>query len=242
MRIQADIKDKLNHALNESRITEFSIDRKLNKVSVVFETVAMNEDGTIPKDSRVVFSFLNVCRVAGKLKLGEWNDDTALTESFPPEELTEKLLSYNGHSMYGWEFINVENSEKEFEKWENDSSFDVSLFGCQNDINTIDIFSEHFSEKPKTLDLRIWFEELEIESLDGIPMSSQEFIARGIRGWNAIYDGNDGMTKAHGIVALSDEKEKNTTFNKGYNQAGQSAKSKDNTLNKIWSWFTGKKY
>jgi len=241
MRIPTDIRDYLNHALNESRLTEFSIDRKLNKVSVVFETVALNEDGTIPDDSRVVFSFINVSRLAGKLKLGEWNDESAKTETFQPEELTERLLNYKGHSMYGWEFINVDNSDKEFEKWENDSSFDIKLFDCQNDVNTIDIFSEHFSEKPKTLDLRVWFEEIEIESLNGIPMTTQEFIDRGVRGWNAIYEGNNGMTKAHGIVALSDEKEKNTTHNKGYNQAGQSAKSKDNTINKIWSWLTGKR-
>ncbi|NQX85084.1 MAG: hypothetical protein HRT67_04150 [Flavobacteriaceae bacterium] len=227
MKIPTEIRDSLNLALNESRLTEFSIDRKLNQVSVILETVAMNKDLTIPEDSRVVITFNGVSRVAGKLKLGEWNDESAKTEKFEPEELSEKLMNYNGHSMYGWEFINVENSEKEFQKWQNNSSFDISLVEGQNDINTIDIFSEHFSEKCKTLDLRIWFEELEIESFSGISMTTQEFIDRGERGWNAIYNGNEGMTKAHGIVAASNEKEKTLHTTRAIPNKGFIAKLKD---------------
>lgn len=234
MRITADKRDELNRSFNESRITGFSIDRELKRVSVVFETVCMNEDGTIPEDTRVVISFINVCRLAGILKLVELNNETFRTESFQPEELNERLLSYNGESMYGWEFINVENPDLKFEEWQSDSSFDVQLIDCPTNVNTIDIFSEHFSSECKSLDIRIWFEKIEIESLEGEPISTQEFIDRGTRGWNAIFKGNNRMTKAYGIVASSNDS------NKSLKHSRQLKKSRDSSLRTFWSWLTGK--
>ncbi|KAB2807696.1 hypothetical protein [Phaeocystidibacter luteus] len=241
MRIPDDILDPLNCALNESRLTQFSLDRELKKVTIVLETVAMNQDGTIPDDSRVVITFHNVCRLAGKLKHGIWNDESARIETLQPEELTERLRNFNGHTMYGWDFINVENSDKEFQKWEADASFDLELSDCKKDVNTIDIFSEHYSQKSKTLDLRVWFEELDFRSITGLPMTTKEFIDRGIRGWNAVYNGHKGMTKVSGIVAAgSDEKENNNTQQKGANQARHLHKTQGNLLLKFWSRLTKK--
>lgn len=37
-------------------------------------------------------------------------------------------------------------------------------------------------------------------------ISLQEFIDRGIRGWNAIYNRNNNTTNKYGIVALTEEK------------------------------------
>ncbi|AFM02758.1 hypothetical protein Fleli_0269 [Bernardetia litoralis DSM 6794] len=181
-------------------------------VTIILETIAVNEDGTVPNDSRLKFDFKNVGRIASLLKLGEWNDENAEIIKLTPEKLSEQIFKFNGDSMYGWEFINVDKYDEDFEKWESKASLDIKLQEKNGYLNTIDIFSEHFSENCKTIDLKIWFDYLEIRTIQNESISLQEFIDRGIRGWNAIYDGNNNMTEKHGIVALAEEKKLRTTI------------------------------
>lgn len=212
MRLKQEITDYLNHSLNESRITEFKLNEENKMVTIILETIAINNDGTVPNDSRLKFEFKNVGRIASLLKLGEWDNDNAEILKLTPEKLSKQILEFNGDSMYGWEFINVEKYDVEFEKWKHKASFDIKLQEEVDYLNTIDIFSEHLSENCKTLDLKIWFDDLKIKTIQNQTVSLQEFIDRGIRGWNAIYDGNNNMTEKHGIVALAEEKKLRTTM------------------------------
>lgn len=201
MKIEGDLKHYLDHALNEARLTEFEYDDVLNKATAIFETVALNSDGSVPEDSRVIFHFLNLSRLSAFVKLGMWDNESAEILKLTPREFTSYLKSFNGQSMYGWEFINVKDSENNFREWKDKASFDIVISPQSDSTNCIDIFSEHFSDKPKTIDLRLCFDDIKIESISGIPMTIQDFIDRGVRGWDSIYSGNNEMTNKYGIVA-----------------------------------------
>ena len=195
MKIEGELKDGLDLALNEAYLLAFEYDDVLNKVAVIFETVMVDTD-----DNRVIFHFSGVSRCSARLLMGMWDDENANVLKMTPDELSAQLDSYNGDSMYGWEFINIEDSKEKFEEWKDKLSFDVIISQESESTNCIDIFSEQFIGSPKTLDLRICFEEIQIETLSGRPMSIHEFIDRGTEGWNAIYSGNEEVTDKYGII------------------------------------------
>lgn len=195
MKIEGELKDGLDLALNEACLLAFEYDNVLNKVTVIFETVTINTE-----DNKVVFHFLGVSRCSARLLMGRWNDENADVLKMTPDQLSAQLEDYNGDSMYGWEFINIEDSKEKFEEWK-EISFDIIISQESESTNCIDLFSEQFIGSPKTLDLRICFEEIQIETLLGLPISIQEFIDRGAEGWNAIYSGNEQVTSKYGIVS-----------------------------------------
>lgn len=206
MKIEGELKDGLDLALNEVCLLAFEYDNVLNNVTVIFETVTINTE-----DNKVVFHFLGVSRCSARLLMGRWDDENADVLKMTPDQLSAQLEDYNGDSMYGWEFINIEDSKEKFEEWKDKLSFDLIISQESESTNCIDIFSEQFIGSPKTLDLRICFEEIQIETLSGIPLSIQEFINRGTEGWNAIYSGNEEVTNKYGIIPVEPLTKQKTT-------------------------------
>lgn len=194
MKIKKEIVYDLDLAFNESRILDCIILEKKKEVITIFDQFALLKDGTIPNDSRVKITFENVSRIAALLKLGEWNERKAPIKTLSIENISNEIRKFEGQEMYGWEFINVPKSEKDFHKWEKTASLDVKFQSKNNTTNTIDIFSEHFSENPKTLNLRIWFEKFKIESMSGELIDEVQFIVRGLRSWNKLFNGTHKLS------------------------------------------------
>nr|WP_298792557.1 hypothetical protein [uncultured Allomuricauda sp.] len=202
MKIEGEILDKINLAFNESRIVDCVINKIENKVVTEFETLSLLENGLRPKDRTVEIHFEGVSQVSINLKFGEWNNEDAPIKKLQVEEISKEVRDFKGQEMYGWDFVNTPNSEVEFNKWKDNASLSISL-SENNALNTIDIFSEHFSKISKTLDIRIYFEEFSVKSKSGESIDLKEFVERGFRAWNAVYNENQQLETQNGGILVS---------------------------------------
>jgi len=185
-----DIKDGLNLALNEAIIVGFSFDKERKTVYLTFYPIAIQQDGTIPNDNRFLFAFRNVGRLASSLTL----DSEIEAIKFDPSELANKMNEFKNESLYGWEFI--DNEEKlVFNQWKDNKSFDTIISNDFDKQHTIDLFQEDKFSK-KTIDIRIWFDGIEIFDSKLNPFDTQIFIDNGKRGWDKLYASGWSTTEA----------------------------------------------
>lgn len=198
MRISGELKDNLNLALNESSLLDVEIDRMLHSVKVTFNCIMIDEKGRIPEDTRVVFNFSPVGRIACSHRLGNWNDQKAEIKKYQPESISDVLRTFNGNAQYGWQFFN--NANGDFKNWKHKLSFEVLANSDAGFTNTVDLFTEQYNGNPEIIDMRIWFDDFKITNVNGLPISLNEFVEYGKKGWDQVYNGN-GM-EVHGISPL----------------------------------------
>ena len=179
--ITQEIKVGLNFALNEATILGLDFDKSQQIVYVTFYPLAIQVDGTIPQDNRFLFAFVNVGRLAASLTLDK--DSEAI--KFEADRLAEKVGEYKNEQIYGWEFI--DNGSKLFKDWEDNKSFDLIMNDNFEEQQTIDLFQED-KYSTKSIDIRIWFETIEIFDSNLNPMPIQTFIDNGKRGWEKLYE------------------------------------------------------
>jgi hypothetical protein len=197
MRLTDDIINGLGVAFNEADVLGVEFDRKRNLIGCTFRPVTLDKDGNVPDDRRVQIILKPVGRIIASLRLGNWDNQEAEVEKFEPEHLLEKVQSFGGLPIYGWEFFNC--GEKGFENWKNRLSFDWTSTINTGLTNTFDIFQEGHE---RHLDIRIWFDELLIFNAKNEQIEVSDFIASGQRGWDAIYAGNP-KTNDLGIIPMN---------------------------------------
>jgi hypothetical protein len=184
--ITQDIKKGLNLALNEAIIVGLDFDDKCSTVYVTFYPIAVQKDGTVPYDNRFLFAFRNVGRIASSLTL----EPETKAIKFDTNDLSDKMSEFKNESIYGWEFI--DNAEElVFKQWKDNMSFDKVLSDTFDKQHTIDLFQED-KYSQKTIDIRIWFDKIEMFDSDLKPFDTQTFIDNGKRGWDKLY--KDGWT------------------------------------------------
>lgn len=174
-----DIRDGLNFALNEATVLGFDFDELERTAYVTISPIAIQSDGTIPQDNRILLAFKNVGRLASSLTLDRDTDAV----KFEVRDLAERMSEYKNEQLYGWEFI--DNGDKLFKDWENNKSLDLILNERFQDQHTIDLFQED-KYSTKSIDMRIWFDTIEIFDSNLNPMTFQTFIDNGKRGWEKI--------------------------------------------------------
>lgn len=175
--ITQEIKDGLNYALNEASIIGLDFNAGQQTVYVTFYPIAIQQDGTIPNDNRFLFAFRNVGRLASSLTIDK--DTKAI--KFDPDQLADKMSEYKNEQIYGWEFI--DNGDAIFKSWKDNKSFDLVITTEFDKQHTIDLFQEDKLSR-ETIDLRIWFDRLDIFDSNLKPFDIQTFIENGRRGWS----------------------------------------------------------
>jgi hypothetical protein len=180
------IKDGLNLALNEAIIVGLDFDNDRKTVYLTFYPIAIQQNGTIPNDNRFLFAFRNVGRLAYSLT----PDIDSKAIKFDPNELSDRISEFKYESLYGWEFID-NDEELVFRQWKDNVSFDTIISADFEKQHTIDLFQED-KYSNKTIDLRIWFDALEIFDSNLNPFDIETFINNGKRGWDKLYQ--DGWT------------------------------------------------
>ncbi|MBO9683460.1 MAG: hypothetical protein J7502_12460 [Flavisolibacter sp.] len=179
--ISQDLKEGLNYALNEASILGLDLDLSRRAVFVTFSPIAILTDGTLPADNRFLFAFRKVGRIAASLT--PERDGKAL--EFEPSQLSDELDEFKNEQIYGWEFI--DNGEKLFEDWQDNKSFDLILSNDFDKQHTIDLFQEDKCSN-KSIDLRIWFQNIDIYDSGLQKVSIQTFNENGKRGWDKLYE------------------------------------------------------
>ena len=201
MRIDEELKHKIGIALNEANLLEVEFDKESNLVACSFALIAMDKDGNVPEDKRLLLIFKPVGRFVASLRNGHWDDKNAVVENFEPENILEIIQSFNGLPIYGWDFINC--GDKDFDTWKDRLSFDYSTEDNIGLTNTIDLFQEGDN---RHIDLRIFFDDFEILTPKYEPVDLEEFLENGKRGWDAVYSNNDKMDN-FGIIPVTAENE-----------------------------------
>lgn len=194
--ISQDERDGLNVSLNEATWAAIDVDVTARSVRLLFEVLSLPPDGAASADSHVIVAVNLVSRIAGSLRMGRWNDEAAEVVSLEVADLDTTVRSFGGCAIYGWEFIDP--PEGSWLHWRDRLSVDVRLDQDESP-HVIDLFQEGGSAQPRHLDLRIWFAQIEITTLDGSDIPLPEFIASGVRWWDGLYSG-DPRTSGKGIV------------------------------------------
>lgn len=187
----------LGVALNEASLVDLEVHRDRATVVCMLEVLTLPVQGPEPEDRTVALLLRPVGRLAASLRLGRWDDDAAPVASFGIDDLGSVVRSFGGQPIYGWEFIDP--SDTSWPSWRDRLSLDERLAANAGDGHVIELFQESLGGPPRHLDLRIWFDTLHVVRRDGTELQLDEFIAGGLRWWEAMRAG-DPRTQGHGIV------------------------------------------
>ena len=203
MKIDEELRHKIGLALNEATILGVEFDEEKKLVSASFTVVAMDKDGNVPTDNRLLFIFKPIGRFVASYRNGHWDDKNAAIEKFEPEDILEIIQRFKGQAIYGWDFVNC--GDKDFDTWKDRLSFDYSPSDNIGLTNTIDLFQEGGD---KHIDFRIWFDDFEILTPKYEKVELQDFVDNGKRGWDAVYANNEKMADFGIIPATSENEQK----------------------------------
>jgi hypothetical protein len=128
---------------------------------------------------------------------GNWDDAAARVEEFALDRLDAVVASFEQQSLDGSEFIDVPETAS-FARWSDRLSLDWrSEPGGSS--HTLDLFQEVGGSRH--LDLRIWFDELQIFDPEGGVIAFDDFTAAGVRWWDGFHAG-DPRTDGEGIYRI----------------------------------------
>ena len=184
MNIKKKQKDGLDLAFNESKINYVGIES--NSIEVLLDCISMNSNKEFPDDNRLKIVFSDYGSIAVSYRKGNWDNENAEIEKIKPDELKLKFDGLILDSMYGWEFINLE--EKQFTDWSDKISLDEINNSNWSDMNTIDLFAEQVGKDEITIDIRIWFNDFRVFDFKNTELSKKEFAENAQRGWNQMYE------------------------------------------------------
>lgn len=190
-----DIRSGLNVALNESRFLSVQVDRAVRSAMVWFEVLTLPEDGPPPADTVVALAVRGMTRVAASLREGRWDNREATVTPVTLDRLDAVVREFSGSAIYGWDFIDP--PDESWAHWRERLSLDEVLSTEAAD-HVLDLFQEGATVS-RHLDLRLWFTEMSVVDRHGREIELEQFVADGVRWWDALYAG-DSRTDGHGIV------------------------------------------
>jgi hypothetical protein len=199
MIIDEELRHKIGLALNEATLLGVEFDKEESSVFCTFAVIALDKDGEVPADNRLLFIFKPVGRFVASYRNGHWDDKDATVNKIQPTDIFEVVQSFKGQAIYGWDFVNC--GDENFDNWKDRLSFDYSLGENIGLTNTIDLFQE---DGVKHFDFRIWFDDFEIFAPTREVVELETFINNGKRGWDAIIDSNEKVG-SFGIFPVTKE-------------------------------------
>ena len=85
MKVDEELRHKIGLSLNEATILGVEFDEEKKLVSVSFAVIAMDKNGNVPNDNRLLFIFKPVGRFIASYRKGHWDDKNATIEKFEPK-------------------------------------------------------------------------------------------------------------------------------------------------------------
>lgn len=177
--------DGLNTALNEAEFLGFEVDRDRRFATGSFSVLSLPKNGPTPNDRRVSIVFKPVGRVVASLRNAHWSDPSAAAIPLEIYSLMEAVTSFDDHSIYGWEFLDADIGDQS--SWMNRLSLDWSS-GDDGRAHTITLFQD---QHDRALDIRVWFDCIELFDPTGNQIELEDFIEDGKRWWKAFYSGDE---------------------------------------------------
>ena len=201
MPLTAEQVDGLGVALNEASWHDLQLDAASASVSALMTVLSRDRDGFEASDPRRTLRFTGVSRVVASYRPGRGDDASAAALPLEPDGLRELLRRNGGTPVYGWGFI--DSDDPSWPGWRTRLSLDLLLGGPGG--HHVTLFQD--LQGKAHLDLRAWFSDVTVFDGQGTGVDLDEFIAGGVRWWDAMYAG-ERSDLAPGIVALRPEESK----------------------------------
>ncbi|MEV6320521.1 hypothetical protein AB0M45_04890 [Nocardia sp. NPDC051787] len=185
----------LNVALSEATCLGLAVDEAANQLRLDLEVLTLPEHGTASEDSRVQVTFTGVSRIAASLRTQHWDDLEPRVLPLQLDGLDEAIRSFGGGRLHGWEFIDLDDSG--WALWSELLSFDTRI----DDHKSAHVleFSQEEGIDPRELDVRVWFDGITVHDVQGKQIPLADFIANGVRWWQA-HDAGDPRATRPGIA------------------------------------------
>ncbi|MET7769216.1 hypothetical protein [Nocardia sp. NPDC005366] len=185
----------LNTALSEATCLGLRVDSAARTLRLDLEVLTLPTDAPAIHDFKVSLTFLGVGRVAASLREQRWDDLEPRVLPLQLDGLSDAIRSFGGGRLHGWEFIDLDDSG--WALWSELLSFDTRIDNhvCAHVLE----FSQEEGIDPRELDVRVWFDNMVINDTEGREIPLTEFIAGGVRWWQA-HDAGDPQTIRPGIA------------------------------------------
>ncbi|MCU1640995.1 MAG: hypothetical protein JWN03_1270 [Nocardia sp.] len=185
----------LNTALSEATCLGIDVDAAAGKFRLELDVLTLPADGPPPGDCDVYLSLTGISRVAASLRRQRWDDLDPVVLPLELDGLHDAVNSFGGGGLHGWEFFDLDDNA--WTQWRKLLSFDTVL----NDrpaAHMLEISQEEGVD-PRELDVRVWFEGITVQDKKGAEIPLPDFIAGGVRWWQA-HDAGDPRTMRPNIV------------------------------------------
>jgi hypothetical protein len=196
--LTAEQVEGLGVALNEADWHDLTIDEPAATVDVLLTVLSRDETGEETTDPRRTLRLGGVSRVVASYRAGPWDDPDAAVLPLDADGLREVLRRNGGTPIYGWEF--VDSDDRSWPAWRQRLSLDLALGGTGG--HHLTLFQD--LQGRAHLDFRAWFSDVSVRDGDGARLDIDEFIAGGVRWWDAMYAG-ERSDLAPGIVSAAPE-------------------------------------
>ena len=180
----------LNTALSEATCLGLDIDEAGATAAVTLEVLALPADGATTTGRTVVLHLSGVGRIAASLRSQEWDEAKPTVYPLALGDLHDAIASFGGTHLHGWEFIDLPDSS--WKQWFRLLSLDTTL--SDEPASHVLELSQEEGVDPRELDLRVWFNDLDIADTDGQPIELEDFIDCGVKWW-AAHDSGDPRTR-----------------------------------------------
>ncbi|MFD7843435.1 hypothetical protein ACFV4K_10940 [Nocardia sp. NPDC059764] len=185
----------LNLALSEATCLGIDVDPAAATLRLELDVLTLPADGPPPADCDIYLNLLGVSRIAASLRRQRWDDLEPVVLPLTVDGLHDAVNSFGGGALHGWDFLDL--SDSSWSQWRKLLSFDTVLRD-EPGAHLME-FSQEEGIDPRELDIRVWFDAAEVTDKQGNPIPLPEFIAGGVRWWQA-HDAGDPRTQRPDVV------------------------------------------
>jgi hypothetical protein len=196
--LTSDQIDGLELAIKSADLLGIQVEPGERIADVALAVLTLPEVGPEPNDRRATLRLRPVGRLAALLRHGAADDPAAVVEPFSIDELDGMVRRYSASPLIAWFF---DSHAERLARWSKHSSLDWEK-GDDGRSHTLFLVQD---EGLGTLEIVIWFDELEVLDPSSQPVPIDAFIAGGRRWWAALQSG-DPRTRGHGIGVLREGK------------------------------------
>lgn len=186
---------ELDRALNEADPRGLDHEARQKEVRLPIKLSALPPDGPVDPDPRRALVLGGVTSILVWLAPDRVDGDGVPIASLDALEEVFASLRWS-HSMYGWEFIDVDEPRRGFAA---EPSLQITT-GDPQAAHSLRWFTECGREEPQGQEAYllggvIWFETLRVERADGSVIDTASFASDGARWWDAFF-AHDPRTSA----------------------------------------------
>ncbi len=149
-----DLYRRLEVALNEADWLAFSANPERRETVLRFEVRTLPAGDGDAERSIIDLRLHGITRIAASLRLGTWDDRTAVVVPQALSDLSGAVAWFGGQPIYGWDFFDLD--DEHWARWRDRISIDTR-WASPEAPHSLDVFQESSPYGRRHLDLRLWF-------------------------------------------------------------------------------------